>query len=237
VALADRVSVNLEAPTESALAKLAPHKRLFDELVRPLRLVRRLRLERGGQPGAWGDPSRGGPSQTTQFVVGPGGESDRDLLLTTQRLRWEAGLARTYFKAFTPVRDTPLARHPAESPVREHRLYQSDFLLRDYGFTAEELPYDPAGRLPLDADPKLAWARDVLAEEPVELNTAEHSLLLRVPGIGPTGARRLGAARRGCTLRGLDQLRSLGILADRAAPFVLLDGKRPAHQLDLFGAA
>jgi predicted DNA-binding helix-hairpin-helix protein len=229
--LSDRVSVNLEAPTTATLARLAPRKQLVEELVQPMRYVERIRQKQGGRPGGWGNRYRSGPSQTTQFVVGPGGETDRELLTTTQYLRQTVGLARAYFSAFEPTPDTPLENQPAESASRERRLYQSDFLLRDYGFRVDELVFNGGGNLPHDEDPKLAWARQHLSQAPVEINVADRRELLRVPGIGPVGAKRILHARRLARLRELGNLRQLGILADRAAPFVLLNGRRPNHQL------
>jgi predicted DNA-binding helix-hairpin-helix protein len=189
--LADRVSVNLEAPNSERLARLAPRKVFAEELLQRLRWIEEIRRE---MPGRW-------PSSTTQFVVGAVDESDVELLTTTEFL---------------------------------HRLYQSSFLLRDYGFTVEELPFDGGGYLPLGSDPKLAWARHHLAHAPVELNTADRRGLLRVPGIGPKGAEKLLRARRQGTLRDLTDLRKLGIVARRAAPFILLDGHRQPYQLPLW---
>jgi predicted DNA-binding helix-hairpin-helix protein len=229
--LADRVSVNLEAPTTKALARLAPHKQLVEELIQPMRYVEQIRRASGGRPGVWGNPYRSGPSQTTQFVVGPGGETDRELLRTTEYLRRTIGLARAYFSRFNPVPDTPLSDLPPTVAARERRLYQSDFLLRDYGFRAEELVFDGAGNLPLNEDPKLAWARHYLSHTPVEINRAADQELLRVPGIGPVGAQRILRARRQGRLRELQSLSRLGVNAQRAAPFVLLDGRRPPYQL------
>ena len=173
-------------------------------------------------------------SERNQFVVGAVGESDVELLSTTEYLHRQAGLARVYFSSFTPVADTPLQDHPPASPVRQHRLYQSSFLLRDYGFAAKELPFDPGGNLPLESDPKLAWAHRHLAHAPIELNTAARRDLLRVPGIGPKGADKLLRERRRGRLRELTDLRKLRIAAKRAAPFILLDGHRPARQLLLW---
>lgn len=232
--LADRVSVNLEAPTRASLARLAPHKRLVEELVRPLQAVEEIRRRHEGSPGGWRNPVRSGPSQTTQFVVGPGGETDKEIIDTVGYLRKTARLARTYFSAFSPVRDTPFEDLPAESPVREHRLYQCDFLLRDYGFSADELAYDASGNLSLSEDPKLVWARLHLAEEPVEINTARRAQLLRIPGVGPAGAARILDARKDGRLRDIGDLRSLGVVTKRAAPFVLLDGRRAEHQMALW---
>jgi predicted DNA-binding helix-hairpin-helix protein len=231
--LADRVSANLEAPTTASLARLAPRKQLVEELIQPLRYVEQIRQARGGKPGTWSNPYRSGPSQTTQFVVGPGGETDRELLDTTAFLRRTVGLARAYYSAFNPVPDTPLEDRPAESAVRQQRLYQSDFLMRDYGFGADELVFDAEGNLPPDEDPKLAWARHHLAYAPIEVNQAEKGELLRVPGIGPVGVERILHARTLGRLRDLKHLRQLGVLADRAAPFILLNGRRPVFQLTL----
>lgn len=219
--LADRVSVNLEAPNTKRLSSLAPHKVFDVELLQRLRWIEEIRRETPGR----------GPSSTTQFVVGASDESDVELLTTTEFLYRELGLARAYFMAFTPVRDTPLESHPPTPPKREHRLYQASFLLRDYDFTAEELPFDTGGNLPLESDPKLAWARQHLTHDPVELNTADRRHLLRVPGIGPKSADKILAARRQGRLRDLGDLSKLGIAAKRTAPFVLLDGRRPPRQL------
>lgn len=225
--LANRVSVNLEAPNNRRLQLLAPHKVFAEELLQRLRWIEELRREMPGHA----------PSSTTQFVVGAAGESDLELLTTTEFLHRQAGLARAYFVAFTPVPGTPLENHPPTSPLREHRLYQSSFLLRDYGFTVEELPFDSEGNLPLERDPKWVWASRELTHAPVEVNTADRLTLLRIPGIGPKGAARLLEARRRGRLRELSDLRKLGIAADRAAPFILLDGHRPAYQPALWPLA
>ena len=221
--LADRVSVNLEAPNTQRLAQLAPHKTFLEELVRPLKLIESIRREQGG-----------GPSSTTQFVVGGADETDRELLLTSAQLLREARLSRVYFSRFNPVPGTPLENRPPEKPMREHRLYQSDFLLRQYGFRFDDLVFDQRGNLPLDTDPKVAWAKQHLVHEPVELNRAGKNELLRVPGIGPKTVDVILRERRKGRLRELTDLRKLGVISSRAAPFILLDGRRPAHQLPLW---
>jgi predicted DNA-binding helix-hairpin-helix protein len=132
--------------------------------------------------------------------------------------------------AFSPVPDTPLENVAAENPWRQHRLYQASFLLRDYGFDLEEMPFSQDGNLPLETDPKLAWAQANMAEAPLELNRAEHASLLRVPGIGPKGARSILQARRHNKLRELADLKAIGVRPTRPAPYVLLDGKRPTYQ-------
>ncbi len=228
--LADRVSINLEAPNAGRLAHLAPHKGFMDELLPPLQWasdIRRQLPSRLGWQGRWA-------SSTTQFVVGPAGEDDVEILSTVGRLMSQLGVRRTYFEAFSPVPDTPLDGHPAEDPLRQQRLYEASYLLRDYGFDFEELPFDARGRLPLDRDPKRVYADQALAESPVELNTADRELLLRVPGLGPRGVGTLLRARRQRRLTDASQLHRLGILAERAAPYITLSGRRPVIQRRLF---
>jgi predicted DNA-binding helix-hairpin-helix protein len=163
--------------------------------------------------------------QITQFVVGAAGESDRELLETTGRLYREIHLARAHFSAFRPVADTPLEGQPASSPVRRRRLYQADSLLRQYGFSPEELPLGEDGNLSHDRDPKLEWARRHPERFPVELNRAGREELLRVPGIGPRGAAAILRARRKGRIRSADDLRRLGLRPFRAAAYLLADGR------------
>ncbi|MCB0001211.1 MAG: radical SAM protein [Anaerolineae bacterium] len=227
--LADRLSVNLEAPNEERLARLAPKKDFDHGLVEPLerawKIVRRLRNagQRVANAGA-----------TTQYVVGPAGESDQELLFTSQRLYRQVGLRRAYYSAFSPIDDTPLEGEKPTAPLREHRLYQADYLLRQYGFDATELPFDQEGNLPLEQNPKESWAAAHPEFFPLEVNRASQSALLRVPGIGPRGAAAITQARRGANLRTLDDLRKLGIRVDHAAPYVLISGRAPQYQLRLF---
>jgi predicted DNA-binding helix-hairpin-helix protein len=122
----------------------------------------------------------------------------------------------------------------AVDPVREHRLYQASFLLRDYGFDIEDMPFYQDGNLPLGTDPKLAWAQQNLIGRPLEVNRAERRELLRIPGIGPKGADAILRARRAGKLRDLTSLKKLGIVTTRVAPFVLLDGRKVDTQLSMF---
>ncbi len=228
--LANRLSVNLEAPNGSRLHKLAPLKKFELELLRPLRWIEEIRIAlppQQGWNGRW-------PSSTTQFVVGGGDETDLELLSTSEFLFRKMRLQRTYYSAFNPVPDTPLENRPAEDPLRQHRLYQASFLFRDYGFGLEELPFTPDGNLPRETDPKLAWAQLNLQYEPLEVNYAPREELLRVPGIGPQSATTIIQARRQGTLREMRDLRKLGVRTAPMGPFVLLDGKRPTRQLRLF---
>lgn len=228
--LADRVSVNLEAPNAERLARLAPHKQFIGELLQPLMWmdeIRRTQPAYLGWQGRW-------PSSVTQFVAGGSGESDLELLTATQYLFRHLGLKRTYYSRFNPIPDTPLENQAPAPPIREHRLYQASFLLRDYGFELEELPFEADGGLPVQSDPKLTWAQRNLAEQPIEINNANRHMLLRIPGIGPRGADTIIRARRQAMISDLPSLRKLGISTERAAPFMLLDGRRASYQPALF---
>jgi predicted DNA-binding helix-hairpin-helix protein len=228
--LSDRLSVNLEAPNPTRLAHLAPMKQFAAELLAPLRLVQEIRQNLPayqGWNGRW-------PSTTTQFVVGAVGESDVELLSTTAFLYDQYRLSRAYYSSFYPHDDIPLATVPASPKARELRLYQASFLLRDYGFELESLPFDHAGNLPLDVDPKRALAAQTLTDNPVEINRASREELLMVPGIGPKSAGTILNARRQSTFRDLRDLQTLGLRTRPMEPYVLLDGRRPFRQLRLF---
>ncbi len=221
---ANRVSLNLESPNEQRLSYLAPRKEFADELLQRLKWIRALRTQ---MPYA-------APSATTQFVVGPAGESDLELMKACEYLYRDLGLARAYFSGFSPVPGTPLEQHPPVVLRREQRLYQASFLLRDYGFDVEDLPFEQNGQLPLSEDPKLAWAKQYLRDSPVEVNTADREMLLRIPGIGLKSADRIIQARRKATLRSVRDLRNLGIATKRVLPFVLIDGRQSPRQLSLW---
>jgi predicted DNA-binding helix-hairpin-helix protein len=227
--LADRVSVNLEAPNTPRLLKLAPRKEFMEELLAPLRWVEQIRASQSphhGWNGRWS-------SSVTQFVVGAVGESDLELLSTTEQLYRDYRLRRAYFSAFRPIEDTPLENLPPASKLREFRLYQASFLMRDYGFSMEEMSFDAGGNLPEYMDPKLAWAQGNLSGRPVEINRADRQELLRIPGIGPKGAASILQARRKSKIKDVNDLRRIGVNPERALPFILLDGREPARQLAL----
>ena len=222
--LADRVSVNLEGATQGRLAQLAPQKEFWDELLLRLMWTEQIRRE-----------ERVRASSVTQFVVGAAGDTDLELISLSEKLYQQAGLRRVYYSSFFPVPDTPFENLPPASAKRQHRLYQASFLLRDYNWETEDIGFGADQNLRLDVDPKQAWADLYLRAAPVELNQADRQTLLRVPGIGPKSADRILRARRLGRLTDLKTLRALGVASpQKAAPYVLLDGRQPAHQLALF---
>lgn len=222
VRLASRVSANLEFARRATLKRLAPEKEKR-RLVAALVQAREAALELGKRP-----------SLTTQVIVGAGPETDYDFLRTAQNLYRQGLLSRMYFSAYLPVSSHPDLPSPKTPPpvARERRLYQADYLLRLYGFTYQEL-LSPGENLPLDRDPKRVWAERHPEFFPVEITRASYEELLRVPGIGPQSARRILEARSegGLSFEGL---RRLGIRLGRAAPYLLLRGRRLPQNLSLF---
>jgi predicted DNA-binding helix-hairpin-helix protein len=235
-ALANRVSVNLEAPTDAYVRRLAREKDLSGDLLPTLELAGRLSLE------ARLDPRPDGPrtaGTTTQFVVGAAGERDHEILRLVARLEERRLLHHAHFSSFQPVVGTPMEGAAATVPVRELRLYQAEHLLRRYGFRYDELAFEPDGNLALDRDPKTTWAVRHPEVFPVEITSAPYELLLRVPGVGPRAARALVAVRRTVVVREVRDLRRLGVDTVRAACFLALRGRRLAgrpspEQLRLF---
>ena len=228
--LADRVSINLEGPNETSLNKLAPRKVFLDQLLRPLKIIEQIRQSQPAHlawKGFW-------PSSCTQFVVGAVGETDLDLLQTTDNLRTHFKISRAYFSSFSPVLNTPFENLPPSNVWRMNRLYQAFYLLRDYQFSLEDIQFSGSGHLDLKKDPKLAWAEEHLEHQPIEVNTADYEQLIKIPGIGPQMAHKIILSRRYDKIRDISDLRKLGTSAKRAARFILLDGRKPAYQAPLF---
>jgi len=224
--LADRVSVNLEGPTQERLDALAPKKDCQRELLHMLQLAEQIRRTH---------PYEKLAGTVTQFVVGAVGDTDQELLSLSNRLYQQYGLTRAYYSGFSPVIQTPFENLLATDPLREHRLYQASFLLRDYGWKVEDLPFLNDGNMELALDPKRAWAERYLREAPLEIMTARRDQLLRIPGIGPVAADAILKARRLGKLTTLTDLQKLGIRAPgQISPYILLDGHRPAMQMNLF---
>ncbi|MCY3993798.1 MAG: radical SAM protein [Caldilineaceae bacterium] len=222
--LADRVSINLEGATAGRLASLAPQKEFWDDLMQRLLWTEQIRSR-----------ERVRASSVTQFVVGAVGDTDLELVSLSEKLYRQARLSRVYYSSFYPVPDTPFDDLPPASLKRQHRLYQASFLLRDYNWDTEDIGFGDDQNLRLDVDPKQAWADIHLRAAPIELNRADRPTLLRVPGIGPKSADRILRARRQGNLTDLQHLRALGVPSpQKAAPYVLLNGRQPAFQMSLF---
>ncbi|HEX5813859.1 MAG TPA: radical SAM protein [Methylomirabilota bacterium] len=232
--LATRISVNLEAPSDAYVRRLAREKDIAGDLLPKLERAARQLAARRREPGAL--PSAG---TTTQFVVGAAGERDREILEVVAGLERRRLLHHAHFSAFQPVAGTPLEHLPATPASRELRLYQAEHLLRQYGFHFGELAFAPDGNLPLDVDPKTAWARAHPERFPLEVMRAPYEALVRVPGVGPATARRLVEERRRTVLRGPGDLKRAGVDTVRAAFYLSLHGRRlapspPPQQMRLF---
>ncbi len=211
--LADRLSINLEAPNGERMKQISP-ERHWSTILEPMAYVRD-QQEAGNVPAG----------QATQLVVGASGETDREIFTATARMYREFRLRRVYFNAFRAQPNTPMAEHASTPLVRQQRLQEADWLVRHYGFNANELPFAADNNLPLQLDPKFAWALQHPEQFPVDIQTADREALLRVPGIGPISVERILAIRGAARVRELQHLRKLGVVVDKARHFITLDGR------------
>ncbi|MDR2945853.1 MAG: putative DNA modification/repair radical SAM protein [Candidatus Adiutrix sp.] len=218
---ADRLSVNIEIPTEINLKKLAPEKD-HQSVYRPMNQIREGILENREDRRKYRSAPRFVPAgQSTQVIIGASGESDRDILSLSAGLYSRSELKRVYYSGFVPVNayDPRLPRLKAAPLVRENRLYQADWLLRFYGFEASEITDGPTPDLDLEMDPKLAWAIRHPEWFPVDVNRDDYQRILRVPGLGVRSARLIVMARRRGTLRP-EHLAKMGVIMKRASFFI-----------------
>ena len=224
---ADRLSINIELPTEAGLRRLAPEKRTSS--IRRTMAGLRLRIDAAAEPKA---PRFAPAGQSTQMIVGADGASDATILATSASLYAAYQLKRVYYSAFSPIPEASPGLPPQAPPLaREHRLYQADWLIRYYDFGAEEIVEAADGMLDLAIDPKLAWALRHRGRFPVDVNVAERELLLRVPGLGKRSVERLLKVRRHQTLR-LDDLARLAVSLRKVLPFVVTVDHRPTRLLE-----
>ena len=276
--VADRLSVNIELPTEESLKKFAPQKKA-KQIFSPMRQITNTLIETGSLKGAGnmfkgqqlntaehylgratpeatgstqpelapvvpnsGVPVRKNPQiparknprkntfapagQTTQMIIGAGGETDQSILTTSESLYRTFKMKRVYYSAYIPVVESPILPGKLTAPPlrREHRIYQADWLLRFYGFTVRELFAGGSTNLDPDLDPKVTWALRNLDQFPVEVNTASYEMLMRIPGIGNISARRIIRQRRFAAVR-FDDLKKMGVVMKRAKFFVLCCGR------------
>lgn len=230
----DRLSMNVELPRQQDLDALAPDKDLV-QIGRSMRLIRdgidEARDAQRTTEQVNGLPKFSPAGQATQMIVGATEATDRDILATATSLYHRERLRRVYYSAFSPIPDASSHLPPVAPPlVREHRLYQADWLMRYYGFRADELTARDAPQLDLQVDPKLAWALRHRDDFPLDLNAAPRELLLRVPGIGVRSVDRIIASRRHRRIR-FEDLTRLRIARDRALPFLVVDDYRGAGAL------
>lgn len=227
--LADRLSVNIELPSEQALKTLCPEKNKAS-IFRPMGRIADTLQENRHDLARYRHTPRFAPAgQSTQMIIGATPDDDRHILNLSQGLYRKYHLKRVFYSAYIPVTEHALLPAKDSKPplLREHRLYQADWLLRFYGFTAEELldeahpNFDPA------LDPKCGWALHHLEQFPVEVSTADYETLLRVPGIGTVCARRILSVRRTCRLD-FDVLKKLRVVLKRAQYFITCNGKMAA---------
>ncbi len=225
--LADRMSVNMELPTAESLRLLAPHKSRKNILA-PMRFVQEKMKENHHEITLYKNAPRFVPAgQSTQMIIGATPETDYQILRVTEALYKKFDLKRVFFSAFVPVNEDkalPSIRDQGPPLLREHRLYQADWLLRFYHFEAEELLDEENQNFNVYLDPKCCWALRHLDIFPVEINRADYHTLLRVPGIGYKSAGRIVKARRwGCI--GFEDLKKMGVVLKRALYFITCGGK------------
>lgn len=224
--LADRMSVNLELPTAEGLHRLAPNKHRKNILT-PMRQIQQGITQNKNELTVYKHASSFVPAgQSTQMIVGATPESDYQLMMVAENLYQKFDLKRVYYSAFVSVNeDKELPALPGGPPLlREHRLYQADWLLRFYGFQAQELLSEDRPNFNILLDPKADWALRHLEQFPVEINRADYQMILRVPGIGVKSARRIMGARRNGNLN-FEDLKKIGVTLKRALYFITCNGK------------
>lgn len=224
--LADRMSVNLELPTADGLKLLAPNKNRKN-ILEPIRMIQGKINENKNEIAIYKNAPRFVPGgQSTQMIIGATPENDFQLVTVAEALYKNFQLKRVFYSAYVPVNeDSSLPAVDVKPPMlREHRLYQADFMLRFYGFKAEEMLSEGNPNFNIFLDPKCDWAVRHLEKFPVEVNRADYYTLLRVPGIGPISAKRIVAARKHNTLD-FNDIKKMGVVLKRAIYFLTCSGK------------
>lgn len=223
--LVDRMSVNIELPSSEGLKLLAPQKRK-ETLIKPMKLIGTQILEsREERKLSRKAPSFVPAGQSTQLIVGATPDSDLKIMQLSENLYRGLNMKRVYYSAYVPVSNNPKLPSIVNPPLnREHRLYQADWLLRFYGFQAQELLNEANPNFHLELDPKSSWALRNLHLFPVEVNRADYQMILRIPGIGVKSAQRIVMARKVHSLR-FEDLKKIGVVMKRARYFITCNGK------------
>lgn len=227
--LVDRMSINIELPSENSLKLLAPQKKK-ELLLSPMKQIRNTLLQTKEEKKLFRHTPNFVPAgQTTQMIIGATQESDRDILLLSASLYKKMDLKRVYFSAFVPTSEHSLLPALKEPPLkREHRLYQADWLLRYYHFEAEEILSEEEPFFDTDLDPKCNWALKHIDKFPVEINRCSYEMLLRIPGIGVNSALKIYRARTYGKIE-FHHLKDFGIAINRAKYFITCNGKFNGH--------
>lgn len=237
VSLASAVSLNIETPGEKNLAQLSSKKEYIRDIIEPIKLIMRL-TARGSRYQR--------TKQTTQFIVGAAGESDAEIVKYTWGLYDRLKMHRVYFSAYQKgLGDESIAGEQSEPDeprdvlMREHRLYQVDFLFRRYGFSESDIPFDDGGRLSLTVDPKEAFAQRHPEMFPVDVNSASRLALLRVPGLGPVTVKRILQLRKETRIRRIEELGKVGVRLQKAREYLTfctsgVPQKRPGRATELW---
>ncbi|WP_426326983.1 putative DNA modification/repair radical SAM protein [Pedobacter sp. R-06] len=219
---ADRMSINLEMPTEAGLKLLAPEKN-HDDVIKPLAFVQQQITAFSADKKLIKHVPKFVPAgQSTQMVIGATPESDKDIMYTANAFYKNFSLKRVYYSGYVPIsNDTRMPILGTQPPLlRENRLYQTDWLMRFYGFKVQEILNDANPNLDIDIDPKLSWAIRNMQHFPVDINTADYKMILRIPGIGVMSAQKIVQARKFGKLR-IDQLKKIGVAYNRAKHFIV----------------
>jgi putative DNA modification/repair radical SAM protein len=219
---ADRMSINLEMPTEAGLKLLAPEKN-HDDVIKPLAFVQQQITQFSADKKLIKHVPKFVPAgQSTQMVIGVTPESDKDIMYTANAFYKNFSLKRVYYSGYVPIsNDTRMPILGTQPPLlRENRLYQTDWLMRFYGFKVQEILNDANPNLDVDIDPKLSWAIRNMQHFPVDINKADYKMILRIPGIGVMSAQKIVQARKFGKLR-IDQLKKIGVAYNRAKHFII----------------
>jgi len=211
---ASRISLNMEAPSSNYLKNITLDKDFSKTLLKTLKYISSIHKERPFSSGI-----------TTQFVVGAGGEKDKDILNFSYYLYKNHNLTRIYYSGFKPILNTPLENLVPCKKERELRLYQADILIRKYGFSPSDFVFNSNGNLSLEKDPKLTWAEKNFSFFPIEINKANFEELIKVPGIGYNSAKKILEIRRENTIKDISQLKGLKIRYNICWKFLLFNGK------------
>ncbi|KQR71977.1 putative DNA modification/repair radical SAM protein [Pedobacter sp. Leaf176] len=218
---ADRMSINLEMPTEAGLKLLAPEKS-HDDVIKPLAFVQQNIAQFAEDKKLIKHIPKFVPAgQSTQMVIGATPESDKDIMYTANAFYKNFSLKRVYYSGYVPIsNDTRMPVLGTQPPLlRENRLYQTDWLMRFYGFKVQEILNDANPNLDVDIDPKLSWAIRNMQHFPIDINKADYKMILRIPGIGVMSAQKIIQARKFGKLR-IDQLKKIGVAYNRAKHFI-----------------